>query len=67
MSESRQTQIPKGKRRKQKGSTESVKPLSSISAEKNKQKLKELDEFMENVLQKAGEEFLDEFKQVEGE
>ncbi len=32
-----------------------------------KKNLKELDEFIEGVLQEAGEEFLDEFKQVEGE
>jgi hypothetical protein len=32
-----------------------------------KKKLKELDEFIEGVLEEAGEEFLEEFKQVEGE
>ncbi|MCG6880707.1 MAG: hypothetical protein LJE96_16385 [Deltaproteobacteria bacterium] len=37
-----------------------------LSSEKKK-KLKVLDEFIEGVLQEAGEEFLDEFKQVEGQ
>lgn len=36
-------------------------------ASEQKQQLKELDNFIEKVLQEAGEEFLDEFKQVEGE
>jgi hypothetical protein len=67
MSESRQIQVPKRKRSKHKGSTETELPLSSISSEEKEQKLKELDEFMESVLKRAGEEFLDEFKQVEGE
>ncbi len=67
MSESRQTQIPQRKRSKQKDSTETETSLPSISGGEKKQKLEELDEFMESVLQKAGEEFLDEFKQIEGE
>ncbi len=33
----------------------------------SKKKLKELDDFIEGVLQEAGDEFLDEFRQVEGE
>ena len=36
-------------------------------ASPSKKKLKELDDFIEGVLQEAGDEFLDEFKQVEGE
>jgi len=67
MSESRQTQIPKRKRTKPEDETEAITPAPLISEEAKKQKLKELDEFMEDVLQKAGEEFLDEFKQIEGE
>jgi len=67
MSELRKTQIPKRKRTEREDSEEPVSPASSISDEEKKQKLRELDEFMEDVLQKAGEEFLDEFKQVEGE
>jgi hypothetical protein len=38
-----------------------------VVSEEKKKRLKELDEFIENVLQEAGEEFLDEFKQIEGE
>jgi hypothetical protein len=67
MSESRQIEIPKRKKRKQEDSTETVPPSSAISDSEKQQKLKALDDFMEGVLQKAGEEFLDEFKQVEGE
>lgn len=37
-----------------------------LSSEKKK-KLKALDDFIESVLQEAGEEFLDEFKQMEGQ
>jgi hypothetical protein len=33
----------------------------------SKKKLKELDQFIEGVLQEAGEEFLDQFKQIEGD
>jgi hypothetical protein len=67
MSESRQTQIPKNKRAKKRDTSEDTVPSSTIPDEVAKQKLKELDEFMEGVLQEAGQEFLDEFKQVEGE
>jgi len=65
MRESKQTQIPKKKKAKEEDLT--APPSSSISSEEKKHKLKELDDFMEGVLEKAGEEFLDEFKQVEGE
>ena len=68
MTESRRIQAPKVKRVKTKGDEETAGPgSSSISEEAKKKKLKQLDEFMEDVLQKAGEEFLDEFRQVEGE
>jgi hypothetical protein len=67
MSESRQTQIPKSKRAKKRDTSEETAPSSTAPDEVAKQKLKELDEFMEGVLQEAGQEFLDEFKQVEGE
>jgi hypothetical protein len=32
-----------------------------------RRELKELDDFIEKTLEEAGEEFLDEFKQIEGE
>jgi hypothetical protein len=35
--------------------------------EEKRQKLKELDEFIDDVLEKAGDDFLEEFRQVEGE
>jgi L-lactate utilization protein LutB len=38
----------------------------TLSKEKQK-KLKELDAYIEGVLEEAGEDFLDQFKQIEGE
>jgi len=66
MSEFRQKQIPKRQRKKKEESEETV-PVATVSEEEKLRKLKDLDEFMEGVLQEAGQEFLDEFKQVEGE
>lgn len=54
------------KKKKVKKGEEETSASGALSEEKKK-KLKELDEFIEGVLQEAGEEFLDEFKQVEGE
>lgn len=62
MAEARQTQLPKKKKEKK---TEEEQ-ASALSTEKIK-KLKELDDFIEGVLEQTGEEFLEEFKQVEGE
>jgi len=42
-------------------------PAAEGVTDVRKKKLKDLDEFIEGVLQEAGEEFLEEFKQVEGE
>jgi hypothetical protein len=54
------------KKKKVKKKEEETSAPGAVSTEKKK-KLKELDEFMEKVLQEAGEDFLEEFKQVEGE
>jgi len=62
---SKQVQIPKKKKTKEEDIT--APPSSSVSDEEKTHKLKELDDFMEGVLEKAGEEFLEEFRQVEGE
>lgn len=61
---SQQFKQPKKKKAKKEdgGSTAPI----GISEEKKK-KLKELDKFIEGVLQEAGEEFIDEFRQVEGQ
>ena len=67
MSESRRIQPPKAKRAKKESEETSGPGPASISDEEKRKKLKELDEFMEDVLQKAGEEFVDDFRQVEGE
>ncbi|MEW6349277.1 MAG: hypothetical protein AB1646_09455 [Thermodesulfobacteriota bacterium] len=40
---------------------------STHVSEEKRRKLEELDKFIDGVLEEAGEEFLDEFKQVEGE
>jgi hypothetical protein len=62
MVESRQTLIPKKKKARKKDETQSAEAVAEKRA-----KLKKLDEFIEGVLEEAGEEFLDEFKQVEGQ
>ncbi|MBI5248190.1 MAG: hypothetical protein HY912_01735 [Desulfomonile tiedjei] len=70
MSKSKQAKtglIHKRQKGKKEDTPEAPVPSTSISEEATRQKLKKLDEFMEGVLQKAGPEFLDEFKQVEGE
>jgi len=54
------------KKKKPKKEDEGSTAPGGLSSKKKK-KLKELDEFIEGVLQEAGEEFLDEFKQVEGQ
>lgn len=66
MAESRFVQKPKAKRDKKKAETV-VEPASTQVSQEMKKKLNDLDNFIEGVLEKAGEEFLDEFKQVEGE
>ena len=62
MIEIRQIQPPKRTKTKK----EEEASATAVSAEKKK-KLKELDEFIEGVLVQAGEEFLNKFRQVEGE
>jgi hypothetical protein len=64
MAPSGQIQKPKTKAPKKKEQDE--KQPEVLSKEK-KQKLKELDEYIEGVLEEAGEDFLDQFKQVEGQ
>jgi hypothetical protein len=54
------------KKKKSKKEDESQRAPGALSNEK-KEELKALDEFIEGVLEEAGEEFLDEFKQVEGQ
>lgn len=53
----------KKKTRKNKNEQEVPEQLSH----KNKEKLKDLDNYIENVLEEAGEDFLDQFKQIEGQ
>ncbi len=53
--------VPKKKRR-EKDADRSCRPAAVSDGQ-----CKALDEFIEDVLQEAGEEFLDEFRQIEGE
>lgn len=58
---------PKPKKKEKKKEEDATLPGSATITEEKKRKLQELDEFIDGVLEQAGEEFLDEFKQVEGE
>jgi hypothetical protein len=62
MPESRQIKKPK-KAKKKENQQEQPERLSKEKQEK----LKDLDNFIEGVLEEAGEDFLDQFKQIEGE
>ena len=62
MAETRQVRQQK----KKKGAKEAEESPQALAADKKK-KLKQLDTFIENVLEQAGEEFLEEFKQIEGQ
>ncbi len=59
-------QIQKPKKKKEKKETDAPAGTAGVT-EAQKRKLEELDGFIEGVLREAGEEFLDEFRQVEGE
>jgi hypothetical protein len=64
MPESRQIKkTGKKTARKKKDRQEAPEQLSR----EKKEKLKALDNYIENVLQEAGEDFLDQFKQIEGQ
>lgn len=64
MPDSRQIKKPQKKVSKKKESGQEQKEL--LSKEKQK-KLAALDDFIEGVLEEAGEDFLDQFRQIEGE
>lgn len=64
MADTRQIKKPKKKTGQKK--TDQQEQAAPISKEKEK-KLKELDNYIEGVLEEAGEDFLDQFKQIEGE
>lgn len=64
MADARQIKKPKKKIDKKK--KDKQEQPEQLSKEKQK-KLKELDGFIAGVLEEAGEDFLDQFKQVEGE
>lgn len=59
-------QIKKPKKKKDKKKDGQQEQAEKLSKEKQK-KLEELDSYIEGVLEEAGEDFLDQFKQVEGE
>jgi len=64
MPDSRQIKKPKKKISKKKENKQ--EQPEKLSKEKQA-KLKDLDNYIENVLEEAGEDFLDQFKQIEGE
>jgi hypothetical protein len=64
MPDARQVKKPKKKVAKKKEQTHAQ--TETLSTEKKK-KLAELDDFIEGVLEEAGEDFLDQFKQIEGQ
>jgi len=64
MPDSRQIKKPKKKITKKKENKQAHP--EKLSKEKQ-MKLEELDNYIENVLEEAGEDFLDQFKQIEGE
>jgi L-lactate utilization protein LutB len=59
-------QIKKSRKKASKKPENSQEQPDKLSREKQ-DKLKELDSYIENVLEEAGEDFLDQFKQIEGE
>lgn len=67
MAETRFIEKPiKKKKVKTEEKDSSIEGSLSMTEEK-RQKLKELDEFIDDVLEQAGDDFLEEFRQVEGE
>ncbi len=64
MPESRQIKKSKKKNARKKKSDQAAP--EQLSREK-KERLKDLDNYIENVLEEAGEDFLDQFKQIEGQ
>ena len=64
MPESRQ--IKKAGKKTTRKKKDQQKAPEQLSREK-KEKLKALDNYIENVLEEAGEDFLDQFKQIEGQ
>jgi hypothetical protein len=64
MAETKRAQIPKRKKAEKKEQEEAAAAPQSRGSKK---KLQDLDAFIEGALQEAGEEFLEEFRQIEGE
>lgn len=64
MPDSRQIKKPKKKIEKKKDDQQ--EQAEKLSKEKRK-RLEELDDYIADVLEEAGEDFLDQFKQIEGE
>jgi hypothetical protein len=64
MPDARQVKKPKKKVAKRK--VHPGEQTEKLAADKKK-KLAELDDFIEGVLEEAGEDFLDQFKQIEGQ
>lgn len=67
MAETRFIEKPTKKKKVKTDEKDSGIQGSPAMTEEKRQKLKELDEFIDDVLEKAGDDFLEEFRQVEGE
>jgi vacuolar-type H+-ATPase subunit I/STV1 len=59
-------QIKKSRKKKLRKKHDDQADVEQLSSQK-KEKLRELDDYIENVLEEAGEDFLDQFKQIEGQ
>lgn len=59
-------QIKKSRKKKPRKKQDEQMEVEKLSKQK-KEKLKALDDYIENVLEEAGEDFLDQFKQIEGQ
>jgi hypothetical protein len=66
MSDARQVKKTKKTTPRKKG-TQQEEPENVTLSKEKQTRLKELDDFIEGVLEDAGEDFLDQFKQIEGE
>ncbi|MDF1553220.1 MAG: hypothetical protein P1P84_09170 [Deferrisomatales bacterium] len=56
-----------GRARRKQDEAEALAPQARGASASAGPELEDLDAFIEKVLEEAGEEFLDEFRQIEGE
>ncbi len=66
MAETKRPQLPKKKTGHKAAAAQPESQAEPLAADVKRQ-LEQLDEFIGQVLEEAGEEFLEEFRQIEGE